>query len=179
MTTLALYGQTVAIPSLVGLTARAEGDVEKAKSAFLDARQAYIATLGDKADGINDLSAPLPAEIQVTFPHYFPEVLSNLAIVDAALRRKEQALREARRAAELRPISHDAFEGTVDVQNLALVYCWIGQRDNAIEQLSLLVKEAGKPSYGELKQDPVWDPIRGDPRFERIVEEAKKPVALK
>ena len=71
MTTLTLYGQTVAIPYLVGLTARAEGDVEKAKSAFLDARQAYIATLGDKADGINDLSAPLPAEIQATFPHYF------------------------------------------------------------------------------------------------------------
>jgi serine/threonine protein kinase/tetratricopeptide (TPR) repeat protein len=179
MTTLALYGQTVAIPYLVGLTARAEGDVEKAKSAFLDARKAYIATLGDKADGINDLSAPLPAEIQVTFPHYFPEVLSNLAIVDAALGRKEQALREARRAVELRPISHDAFEGTIDVQNLALVYCWIGERDNAIEQISLLVKEAGKPSYGELKLDPVWDPIRGGPRFDRILEEAKKPVALK
>jgi hypothetical protein len=60
-----------------------------------------------------------------------------------------------------------------------LVCCWIGQRDNAIEQLSLLVKEAGKPSYGELKLDPLWDPLRGDPRFEQIVEEAKKPVPLK
>jgi tetratricopeptide (TPR) repeat protein len=121
----------------------------------------------------------LPAEIQATFPHYFPEVLSHLAIVDAALGRKEQALREARRAVELRPISHDAVEGTIDARNLALVYCWIGEPDNAIEQLSLLVKQAGTLSYGELKLDPVWDPLRGDPRFERIVEEAKKPVALK
>jgi serine/threonine protein kinase/tetratricopeptide (TPR) repeat protein len=177
--TFSSYGQIVVIPYLVGLTAQAEGNVEKAKSAFLDARKAYIATLGDKADGITDLSAPLPAEIQATFPHYFPETLSHLAIVDAALARTEEALREVRRAVELRPISHDALAATVDAASLALVYCWIGERGNAIEQLSLSVKQAGTLSYGELKLDPVWDPLRGDPRFEQIIEEAKKPVALK
>jgi serine/threonine protein kinase/tetratricopeptide (TPR) repeat protein len=177
--TMVIYGPIVAIPHLVGLTAQAEGDAEKAKSAFLDARNAYIASLGDKAGGINDLSAPLPAEVQATLPHYFPQVLSQLAIVDAALGRKEQALREARRAVELRPISRDAVEGAIVARNLASVYCWIGERDNAIEQLSLLVKEAVALSYGGLKLDPVWDPLRGDLRFEQIVEEAKKPVALK
>ncbi len=45
--------------------------------------------------------------------------------------------------------------------------------------------ESKKPSarvaahYGELRLDPFWDPLRGDPRFEKIVEEAKQPVALK
>jgi tetratricopeptide (TPR) repeat protein len=161
------------------LTARAAGDVGRAKSAFLDARQAYIASLGHNLNGGSDLSAALPTETQETLPFYFPELLSQVAIVDAALGHKEEARREARRAVELRPISSDAVNGTNIAANLALVYSWIGERESAIEQLSLLLKGAGKPSYGELKLDPVWDSLRGDPRFEKLVEEAKQPVALK
>jgi tetratricopeptide (TPR) repeat protein len=173
------YGESYPIPYLEGLTARAAGDVGRAKSAFLAARQAYIASLGHNLNGGSDLSAALPTETQETLPFYFPELLSQVAIVDAALGHKEEARREARRAVELRPISSDAVNGTNIAANLALVYSWIGERESAIEQLSLLLKGAGKPSYGELKLDPVWDSLRGDPRFEKLVEEAKQPVALK
>jgi TolB-like protein/Tfp pilus assembly protein PilF len=173
------YGESYPIPYLEGLTARAAGDVGRAKSAFLAARQAYIASLGHNLNGGSDLSAALPTETQEILPFYFPELLSQVAIVDAALGHKEEARREARRAVELRPISSDAVNGTNIAANLALVYSWIGERESAIEQLSLLLKGAGKPSYGELKLDPVWDSLRGDPRFEKLVEEAKQPVALK
>jgi len=175
---LNFWGESYPIPYLEGLTARAAGDVDRAKSAFLAARQAYIATLGGNANGKDDLTAK-QTETQAMLPFYFPELLSQVAIVDAALGRKEEALREARRAVELRPISRDALNGANIAANLALVYSWLGERDSAIEQLSLLVKGAGKPSYGELKLDPIWDSLRGDPRFEKLVEEAKQPVALK
>jgi hypothetical protein len=49
----------------------------------------------------------------------------------------------------------------------------------AIKQLEELVRIPSRVSYGQLRLHPFWDPLRGDPRFEKIVEEAKKPVALK
>ena len=173
------YGESYPIAYLEGLTARAAADVERAKSAFLAARRAYIATFDHGLDGEGDLSAALPNEAPANLPFYFPEMVSQVAIVDAALGRKEQALREARRAVELRPISRDAVNGANIAANLALVYSWVGEREGAIEQLFLLVKGAGKPSYGELKLDPIWDSLRGDLRFEKLVEGAKQPVALK
>jgi tetratricopeptide (TPR) repeat protein len=132
------------------LTARAAGKSEVARSAFLAARQHYAAILRDRNDQ--------------------PRLLSWLAMVDAALGRKEEALQEARHAVELEPISHDAIYGPEMVGNLAIVYSWVGDRDRAIEQLSSIASSPGfAPSYGELKFDPRWDELRGDPRFEKIV----------
>ena len=161
------------------LTARAAGDFERAHSALLVARKRYIAALNDAPEDKSDADASAPAEIPAAAAAYFSEVLSQLAVVDAGLGRKQEALREAQRAVELRPISRDAVEGPHVARNLALVYCWVGERARAIEQLSALVKVAGGgPSYGELKFDPVWDELRDDPRFAQILAEAEKPVPL-
>jgi serine/threonine-protein kinase len=98
---------------------------------------------------------------------------------DAALGRKEDALREGRRAVEVLPITKDANAGAEVARNLAITYAWTGEKDLAIKQLEELLPLYGPISYGQLRLHPWWDPLRGDPRFEKIVEEAKQPVALK
>ena len=92
-----------------------------------------------------------------------------LAVVDAALGRKEEALREGRRAVEVMPIPKNPVDGPALVANLALIYAWTGERDLAIEQLEIVAKIPCGPTYGELRLSPEWDPLRGDPRFEKIV----------
>jgi hypothetical protein len=90
-------------------------------------------------------------------------------MADAALGRKEDAIREGRRAAELLPVAKDAIVGPLLVQNLALIYAWTGEKDLALEQLSIAAKLPGYLSYGQLRLHPDWDPLRGDPRFDKIV----------
>ncbi len=53
---------------------------------------------------------------------------------------------------------------------LASIYGWVGEKDLALEQLVRVVQTTGGPSYGVLRLFPDWDPLRGDPRFEKIVE---------
>ena len=100
-------------------------------------------------------------------------------MIDAALGRKEDALREGRWAAELLPVTKDALAGAEVLANLAVTYAWAGEKDLAIKLLEELVRIPSPVTYGQLRLHPFWDPLRGDPRFEKIVEEAKKPVALK
>jgi hypothetical protein len=105
-----------------------------------------------------------------------------LGVIDAALGRKEQALSEGRRAVELLPVEKDSINGLVMIKYLAMSAAWVGDKDLACEQLATAVRyptSGGELSYGELKLMPWWDALRGDPRFERILEEAKQPVALK
>ena len=75
-----------------------------------------------------------------------PQQLSLLACMDAGAGRKDDAIREAKHALELRPISKDAGDGPYLAANLALVYAWSGERDLAIEQLETLAKIPGGPS---------------------------------
>jgi TolB-like protein/Tfp pilus assembly protein PilF len=105
--------------------------------------------------------------------------LCVLGLIDAALGRKEEALREGRRAVEFLPPEKDAFQGPVSVKYLAMIAAWAGDNDLACEQLATVIRGPSDLSYGQLKLMPWWDPLRGDPRFEKIVEEAKQPVALK
>jgi serine/threonine-protein kinase len=100
-------------------------------------------------------------------------------LVDAALGRKEDALREGRRAVELLPVTQDAMTGAELLRNLAIIYAWTGEKDLGLKQLENLLPLYGPISYGQLRLHPWWDPLRGDPRFEKVMEEAKKPVALK
>jgi TolB-like protein/predicted Ser/Thr protein kinase len=101
-------------------------------------------------------------------PDYGPP-LGVLGLIDAALGRKEEALREGRRAIELAPMAKDSLDG-VDVLYIYAVICaWTGERDLAIEQLETLAKIPAGPSYGDIRLSPNWDPLRGDPRFEKIV----------
>ena len=101
-----------------------------------------------------------------------------LGLIDAALGRKEQALREGRRAVELCPIEKDALRGIAMVKYLAMIAAWAGEKDLACEQLAIAIRKPGDLSYGQLKLMPFWDLLRGDPRFEKIVEEVKAPLAL-
>ena len=105
--------------------------------------------------------------------------LSVLGLIDAALGRKEEALREGRRAVEMLPVEKDAINGPRMIAYLAMIAAWIGDKDLACEQLAAAIRQRSYVSYGQLKLLPFWDPLRGDPRFEKLVEEAKKPVALK
>ena len=101
-------------------------------------------------------------------PNYGP-ALSALGLVDAALGRKEQALQEGRRAVELLPVDKDSINGIALIEYLAIIAAWVGEKDLAFEQLETAVRLPNTLSYGQLKLLPYWDPLRGDPRFEKIV----------
>jgi serine/threonine-protein kinase len=133
-----------------GLLARMTGDTAAARAAFA-------------ADRITQ------ERIVQRQPEHAPAV-SVLGLIDAGLGRKEEALREGRRAVELLPTAKDSIRGPYMVSQLAIIAAWVGEKDLAIEQLHLHMKElhAG-PHYGQLKLDPMWDPLRGDARFEEIV----------
>ena len=95
-----------------------------------------------------------------------------LGLIDAALGRKEEALREGRRAVELLPVKKDAINGMVMIKYLAMIAAWVGEKDLACEQLAIVVRSPTSGmdlSYGQLKLMPLWDPLRGDPCFEKIV----------
>jgi TolB-like protein/Flp pilus assembly protein TadD len=142
-----------------GLVARASNDATAADKAFTAARGEMEKIVREQPD--------------------YPEALCALGMTDAALGRKEAALREGRRAVELLPITRDAWTGAGLLTNLAVIYACVGEKDLAIKQLEEVVRIPSPLSYGQLRLHPFWDPLRGDPRFEKLVEEAKKPVALK
>lgn len=104
-------------------------------------------------------------------PDYGP-TLCVLGLIDAALGRKDLALDEGRRAIALTPLEKDAINGSYVLQYFALTAAWAGDKELAFQQLEAGVRapQASEMlSYGALKLFPVWDPLRGDPRFERIV----------
>jgi hypothetical protein len=100
-------------------------------------------------------------------------------LIDAYLGRKEEALREGRRAVELLPMEKDPIEGARGVANLAMIAAWVGDKDLAFEQLERIIGRPSPLSYGGLKLFPWWDPLRGDARFEKLLEKVKKPIAVK
>jgi len=132
-----------------GVVARWQGDSAKAQSAFIAARSELEKILAKEPD--------------------FAAAISLLGVIDAGLGRKEQALQEGRRACGLLPISKDAITGMALAVNLAQIYTWAGERDPAIEQIAAVERMPNELSYGLLKLHPYWDPLRGDPRFEKIV----------
>ena len=145
----------------VGLVARTFGEAKEAERAFTAARTIAAKTVQEQ-------------------PDYAP-AWSLLGMIDAGLGRKADAITEGKRACELLPISKDSWEGPIYVTNLALIYLWVGERDLALEQLASSVKTPGGITYGELKLDPTWDPLRQDPRFQELLKSAaasQKSAAL-
>ena len=133
-----------------GLVARMKGDATAAQTAFTAARAAQ-------------------ERIVQAQPDYGP-ALCVLGLIDAGLGRKEDALREGRRAVELLPVEKDSINGPLMLDGLAMIYAWVGEKDLAIDQLTRSIQHPGSSPYGVLKLFPQWDPLRGDPRFEKIVE---------
>ncbi len=132
-----------------GIIARLERDQQKARAAFESARAEQ-------------------EKIVQAQPDYAPP-LCVLGVIDAALGRKQEALSECRRAVELLPVQKDAFNGPLMIQWFAISAAWVGEKDLALEQLATGAHVPGALSYGNLKLLPFWDPLRGDPRFEKIV----------
>jgi TolB-like protein/tRNA A-37 threonylcarbamoyl transferase component Bud32/Tfp pilus assembly protein PilF len=138
-------------PFVEGLIARMTNDEQKARSAFAAARAEQEKTIQAQAD-------------------YGP-AWCMLGLIDAALGRNEEAMSEGRRAVELLPVEKDSIFGLVMIKYFAVIAAWVGEKDLACEQLARVVRPPGacRLSYGELKLMPFWDPLRGEPCFEKIV----------
>ena len=99
-----------------------------------------------------------------------PHLMTAIALADVALGRNEDGMKEGRRAMEMRPISEDAVDGPFIAADVALVYAWANGPDFALEQLKTLAQIPNyRVTYGDLKTYPGWDPLRKDPRFQKLV----------
>ena len=95
--------------------------------------------------------------------------LTALALIDAELGDKERAIREGRTACDMLPPAKDAISGVLLISGLARIYALTGEKELALKELDTVSKLQWGPSYGQLRLDPEWDSLRGDPRFEKIV----------
>jgi serine/threonine protein kinase/TolB-like protein len=134
-----------------GVIARMTNDEHKAQSAFAAARSEQ-------------------EKIVQAQPDYGP-TWCVLGVIDAALGRKEEALREGRHAVELLPVEKDSVNGLHMIAYLAMTAAWVGEKDLACEQLATAVRGPSglDLTYGGLKLMSLWDPLRGEPCFEKIV----------
>jgi eukaryotic-like serine/threonine-protein kinase len=96
-----------------------------------------------------------------------------LAAAYAQLGRAREALREAERGFAAGPIDSDAIDGPNWVQDLAYVETIAGAHDSAISRLEYLLRVPSDQSVPLLRLDPRWDPLRGNPRFQRLVATAR------
>ncbi len=135
-----------------GLLARAMHDDARAATAFAAARVEQAQLVEKQKD-------------------YAP-ALCVLGLIDAALGKKEVALAEGKRAMELMPVEKDSINGQRMQIYFAIIAAWVGEKDLALRQLAIAGPTPGASliaTYGPLKLLPFWDPLRGDPRFEKIV----------
>jgi len=95
---------------------------------------------------------------------------AQLGAVFAGLGRKEDAINEGRKAVELLPESQDAFDGTQATAALAEIFAWVGEHDEAVRLLDHLLAVPSGLTVSVLKLDPVWDPLRKDPRFQALID---------
>src|SRR5213596_403968 len=132
-----------------GLLGRMLKDENKARSAFEASRPEQEKIVQEQAE--------------------FGPAVCILALIDAGLGRKEEALREIRRALELVPMEKDSTNAIHMIHYSAIVYAWVGEKDLALQNLAKAAQLPGFLNYGRLKLLPWYDPLRGDPRFEKIV----------
>lgn len=107
-----------------------------------------------------------------------PNPLVMLALTDAALGRKAEALAEGHKAIGMRALSQDAVEAPLLASDLAQVYLWAGEQELAIRQLESLESVPRALMYGDLAKSPDWDPLRSNPRFEQLLSRLKKPIPI-
>jgi serine/threonine-protein kinase len=133
----------------VGRTAWLFGNKQLAQTALTASRAIFQRTTAEQPD--------------------YPQAWSYLGLTDAMLGRCGEAMQEGKRACEILPITRDSWTGSTLVNYLAMIYAWCGDKDAAFKQLESSVKNTVGVTYGELKQSPDWDSLRGDPRFEKLV----------
>jgi tetratricopeptide (TPR) repeat protein len=133
----------------VGRTARIFGNTELAQTSLTAARAIFERMTSDQSD--------------------YAQAWAYLGLTDSMLGRRDDAIREGNRACELLPYSRDSWIGATWINNLAMIYAWVGDKESALKQLEISVNIPTGITYGELKRNPDWDPLRGDPRFDKIV----------
>ncbi len=133
----------------VGRTARIFGNTEVAQASLGAARTVF--------------------ERMTTDQPGYAQAWAYLGLTDAMLGRRDDAIREGKRACDLLPYSKDSWVGPQLMNNLAMIYAWVGDKESALKQLEISVNIPTGITYGELRLNPDWDPLRGDPRFEAIV----------
>jgi tetratricopeptide (TPR) repeat protein len=92
-----------------------------------------------------------------------------LGVALAYMGRKADAISEGERGVALLPVSKDAFGGAYNLHQLARIYLLVGEPEKALDQLERLLKVPYYVSPGWLKIDPAFAPLKGNPRFERLV----------
>jgi TolB-like protein/Flp pilus assembly protein TadD len=125
-------------------------DKEKARSAFERARPVAEQALHDSPDAASR--------------HII------LGMILAGLGENQEAIAEGKRAVELLPESQDAFDGPRCTTALAEIYAWVGEHDEAFRILDRSLRTPNGVSIHLLKLDPVWDPLRKDPRFQALTD---------
>jgi TolB-like protein/Flp pilus assembly protein TadD len=141
---------------LAGCIPLARGDAARSKPLLEKAR-------ADFADAVQE--SPFTAEAH-----------ANLGLVDAFLGRREEAIAEGRRAAELKPIEKDAVDGAIVLCQLALIYARVGENNQAIPLLQRLLQTPGTIDSADYSITPndlryrwEWDPLRSDARFNKLL----------
>jgi serine/threonine protein kinase/Flp pilus assembly protein TadD len=113
-------------------------------------------------------------EEQLTQEREDPDLHVELAKGLAWLGERDAAIAEAQRATDLRPESKDAFEGPDIIERVAQVYAILGENARAIELLGGLLNRPSNVTVQLLRVNPIWDPLRGDPAFQKLCEEKQK-----
>jgi len=138
-------------PYVMAWSWRIEGDEPRAQAAFDSARVIVEARLTEDPDDARYHSVR--------------------GVVLAGLNRDEEAIASAKKGLELMPPEVEAWRGTYRLRDLALVYAMTGRQDEALEILERLLSMPSDLSVWDLRLDPYWDDLRGDPRFEALLEE--------
>jgi serine/threonine-protein kinase len=92
-----------------------------------------------------------------------------LGLVLAYLGRKEEAIREGRRGVDLEPVAKDAAHGAYLQHQLVKIYILVGEPEKALDTLEPLLKIPYDLSPGWLAIDPNFDPLRKNPRFQKLL----------
>ena len=147
-----------------GVIALMRGDSATVQKEFSQARDFFAAAIAEAPDA--------------------PERHAFLGLSCALLGEKHRAIAEANRAVELRPESQDALDGPILKAVLALVYARTGENARSIELLRYLLSVPGAVdsanysiTLNDLKFRWEWDPLRGDPEFQKLLAEDTVPVA--
>ena len=115
-------------------------------------------------------SARMEIEVQLRANPDNAQLHVLLGVALAYLGRKNDAIREGRRGVELGPISQNAFSGPYMVHQLARIYILVGEPEQALDQLEVLLRTPYYLSPGWLRIDPAFDALRKNPRFQKMVE---------
>jgi TolB-like protein/Tfp pilus assembly protein PilF len=143
---------------VLGVARRAQGENEKALAAFAVAE-----------GGFREWLRRYPEE---------PNALGLLTLSIAGQGRRNDALREITHALETFPLSREPLSAVEMREYLSSAYAWTGDRELALELLQEIVRLPNGPPAGNLKVNPRWDDLRGDPRFEQIIADAENPIAF-